>query len=72
MLYQYVVTFLISLLVSNAFALDLVPIDNPLSAIPAQHAHKSSKREASFTGDLDLQDFETFFWGAPGERICIG
>jgi hypothetical protein len=24
------------------------------------------KRDTSFTGNLDLQDFETFFWAAPG------
>lgn len=65
MLFQYLISLLLALLVGNASAVKLAPISNledltgPLT---------NSKRESSFTGDLDLQDFETFFWGAPGMK----
>jgi hypothetical protein len=47
-----------------ASALELIPIGHP------DYVHDAAailKREESFTGELDLQDFETFYWGAPGD-----
>lgn len=63
MLFLYTFTLLISSLVTNVIALDLKPIPNPAEL---NGAHTTFKRDASFTGNLDLQDFETFFWAAPG------
>lgn len=50
-------------LLHNSFALELAPISHP------DHIHNAAslaRRDTSFTGELDLQDFETFYWGAPG------
>jgi hypothetical protein len=63
MLFLYTISLLIFFFVANAFALDLKPISNPAELFGT---HTTPKREASFTGDLDLRDFESFFWGAPG------
>ncbi|KAF2033017.1 hypothetical protein EK21DRAFT_86738 [Setomelanomma holmii] len=55
---------LLLLFVTSATALGLIPISHPdyihnAAAIP--------RRQESLTGELDLQDFKTFYWGAPGD-----
>lgn len=57
--FRYLLLFLCA-----ASALELSPIGHP------DYVHDAAailKRQESFTGDLDLQDFETFYWGAPGD-----
>jgi hypothetical protein len=61
-LHSFVGLFL-ALLVSNVAGLELSPITDPAGF---SNPPTSSKRDVSFTGDLDLQDFESFYWGAPG------
>lgn len=63
MLFQLTISLLFTFLIGNVFAIDLQPISDPsvLTSVSS-----TSKRAASFTGDLDLQDFESFFWGAAG------
>jgi hypothetical protein len=53
---------LFSLFFLSTFALDLIPISHPEQL---NNAPPVSKRAESFTGELDLQDFESFYWGAP-------
>jgi hypothetical protein len=57
---------LFSLFFFSTLALDLVPISHPEQL---HNAPPVSKRAESFTGELDLQDFESFYWGAPGMYI---
>lgn len=55
---------LLFLFLTPVIALELIPISHP------DYVHDAaaiSRRQESFTGELDLQDFETFYWGAPGE-----
>jgi hypothetical protein len=54
---------LFSLFFLSTLALDLVPISHPEQL---SNAPSVSKRAENFTGELDLQDFESFYWGAPG------
>jgi hypothetical protein len=54
---RYIAGVLLAWMASVVLAdLELVPILDP--TLPGA-AHSSSKRAESFTGDLDLQDFET-------------
>jgi hypothetical protein len=64
MLFQLIATLFIPLLISNVFAIDLVPIHDPSDP---DGSLRRLRREASFTGELDLQDLEHFFWGIPCE-----
>ena len=53
--------FLLAVFISHVFALNLTPITN---AADMTGEDISLKREASFNGELDLRDFETFLWGS--------
>ncbi|KAF2006759.1 hypothetical protein P154DRAFT_600887 [Amniculicola lignicola CBS 123094] len=68
MLALYVIS-LFCLFLNNAFALELMPILDPSEL--SGGVKPDFKRAASFTGDLDLQNFETFFWGAPAGSNLI-
>lgn len=57
MLLRCAISFIFSFLVSNVIALDLKPITN---LDDLTHPH-TPKRETSFTGELDLQDLESFY-----------
>lgn len=62
MLLSFAITFFVLFFNSQILALDLVPITDPTDPdVSLKHA----KRDASFTGELALQDLETFFWGVP-------
>ncbi|KAF2637411.1 hypothetical protein P280DRAFT_521094 [Massarina eburnea CBS 473.64] len=68
MLFHYL-TIAFGLFASNVATLKLTPISDPSQWT----GETNSKRElANFAGNLDLQDFESFFWGAPaGENKLI-
>ena len=61
MVFRSLATVILSSLISNVIALTLAPITNPADITGDEN---SVKREASFIGELDLRDFETFLWGS--------
>ncbi|KAF2735733.1 hypothetical protein EJ04DRAFT_575886 [Polyplosphaeria fusca] len=64
MLFCNTIGIILLFLVSHALSVKLSPLPS-LDLTADAHAQAASKREANFTGDLDLRDFESFFWGAP-------
>ncbi|KAF2273388.1 uncharacterized protein EI97DRAFT_155832 [Westerdykella ornata] len=70
MLRGYVLIFFASLFLLHVFAVDLVPIQDPIKPDEILKSVKRDPSLPSFTGNLDLQDVETFFWGAPaGDKL---
>ncbi|PSN71721.1 hypothetical protein BS50DRAFT_629859 [Corynespora cassiicola Philippines] len=63
------VTLLFSFFLQNVCAVKLVPINNPADLISADAITK--RNGESCKEDLDLQNVETFFWGAPAGKNLI-